>query len=203
MIAHLSGIILKKTTEAVILDVGGVGYELAIPLSTYAALPPERERVDMLVHTTVRDDSIKLFGFLTPGEKDLFRLFITVSGIGPKLARNILSGLSVEDLVRAITREDKKTLGTIPGVGRKATERIIIDLKDRVALLDLPSSGEGGPASMKKDVITGEVVSALQNLGYRTGEAEEAVERAMEKLGGGKDGFERLLKEALREISRP
>ncbi len=201
MIAHLSGIILKKTTDFVILDVSGVGYELAIPLSTYASLPAERERVDMLVHTTVRDDSIKLYGFLTPGEKDLFRLFITVSGIGPKLARNILSGLSVDDLVRAISHEDKKTLGTIPGVGRKATERIIIDLKDKVALLDLP--GRAGSAEGEaKSAISEEVVSALQNLGYRAAEAEEAVERALEKHEGGQPAFEQLLKEALREISR-
>ncbi len=201
MIAHLSGIILRKTTETVILDVGGVGYELAIPLSTYADLPAERERVDMLVHTTVRDDSIKLYGFLTPGEKDLFRLFITVSGIGPKLARNILSGLSVDELVSAIMAEDRRKLASIPGIGRKATERIIIDLKDKVSALAAPAGPGRGPAPAATP-IADEVVSALQNLGYRPVEAAEAVERALDKNEGRQPSFEELLKEALREISR-
>lgn len=201
MIAHLSGIILSKTTETVVLDVGGVGYELSIPLSTYSALPAERERVDMLVHTTVRDDSIKLYGFLTPGEKELFRLFITVSGIGPKLARNILSGLPVEDLVAAIAGEDRKKLGSIPGIGRKATERIIIDLKDKVAALGAPAGAGPGPVAATSP-LADEVISALQNLGYRPAEAAGAVELALEKLGDDPGAFERLLKEALREISR-
>ncbi len=198
MIAHLSGIIIKKSTEAVVLDVGGVGYELAIPLSTYAALPELRDKVSLHVHTTVRDDSIKLFGFLTSGEKDLFRLFITVSGIGPKLARNILSGLSVDDLLRAISTEDKAKLSTIPGVGRKATERIIIDLKDKVAALGLP-----GEAPSRGSALADEVASALLNLGYKPVPASEAVERVFKRLGDGeKLSFEGILKESLREISK-
>ncbi len=198
MIAHLSGTIIRKTTEAVVLDVGGVGYELAIPLSTYAALPEESARVDLQVHTCLRDDSIKLYGFLTPGEKDLFRLFITVSGIGPKLARNILSGLSVEELVKAISGEDKAKLATIPGVGKKATERIIIDLRDKVFALDMPHA-TGSPAG---GGVADEVVSALLNLGYKATPAGEAVERAMERHGGESPAFEPLLKESLREISK-
>jgi len=198
MIAHLSGTIIKKTTEAVILDVGGVGYELAIPLSTYAELPDESATVNLHVHTTVRDDSIKLFGFYTSGEKDLFRLFITVSGIGPKLARNILSGLSVEELVRAISTEDRAKLRTIPGVGKKATERIIIDLREKVFALDMPHS----TGSVPRDALADEVVSALLNLGYKATPAGEAVERAIESLGNADVGFEKLLKESLRQISK-
>jgi len=197
MIAHLNGTIIKKTTEAVILDVGGVGYELAIPLSTYSALPDESARVNLHVHTTVRDDSIKLYGFFTAGEKDLFRLFITVSGIGPKLARNILSGLSVEELVRAISTEDRVKLGSIPGVGKKATERILIDLRDKVFSLDMPSAALGSHGNEVAD----EVVSALLNLGYKSAPANEAVDKAIERLGEEAD-FESLLKEALREISK-
>jgi len=197
MIAHLSGTIIKKTTEAVVLDVGGVGYELAIPLSTYSALPEESERVDLKVHTTLRDDSIKLFGFLTSGEKELFRLFITVSGIGPKLARNILSGLSVEELVKAISNEDRVKLVAIPGVGKKASERILIDLRDKVCALDVPQS----KGSIPKSAVADEVVSALLNLGYKAIPAGEAVERAIESLGE-EVAFEKLLKESLREISK-
>lgn len=197
MIAHLSGTIIKKTTEAVIVDVGGVGYELAIPLSTYAELPDESASLNLHVHTTVRDDSIKLFGFFTSGEKDLFRLFITVSGIGPKLARNILSGLSVKELVRAISTEDKARLVTIPGVGKKASERIIIDLRDKVFALDLPHTAESPP----RGTVADEVVSALLNLGYKATPANEAVERAFERLGEDV-AFEKLLKESLREISK-
>jgi len=197
MIAHLSGTIIRKSTEAVVLDVGGVGYELAIPLSTYSALPDESARVNLHVHTTVRDDSIKLYGFLTSGEKDLFRLFITVSGIGPKLARNILSGLSVDELVRAISTEDRVKLGSIPGVGKKATERILIDLRDKVFALDMPAARGDSPGGDVAD----EVVSALLNLGYKSGPAGEAVDRAMERLGEEAD-FESLLKESLREISK-
>jgi len=197
MIAHLSGTIIRKTTEAVVLDVGGVGYELAIPLSTYAHLPDEDERVDLQVHTTLRDDSIKLYGFLTPGEKGLFRLFITVSGIGPKLARNILSGLSVEDLVKAISNEDKAKLRAIPGVGKKATERIIIDLRDKVFALEVSHTKENIP----KSAVADEVVSALLNLGYKAAPAGEAVEMALERLGP-ELAFQDLLKESLREISK-
>ncbi|MFQ5480939.1 MAG: Holliday junction branch migration protein RuvA [Thermodesulfobacteriota bacterium] len=198
MIAHLSGTIIKKSTEAVVIDVGGVGYELAIPLSTYAALPELRDTVSLHVHTTVRDDSIKLYGFLTSGEKDLFRLFITVSGIGPKLARNILSGLSVDDLLRAISTEDKAKLSTIPGVGRKATERIIIDLKEKVAALGVPRAE--GPAT--GSVLADEVTSALLNLGYKAVPASDAVDGVIKRLGGAEVAFEKLLKEALREISK-
>ncbi len=197
MIAHLSGTIIRKDSEAVVLDVGGVGYSLFIPLSTYAALPEPGALVNLHVHTTLRDDSIKLYGFLTSGEKDLFRLFITVSGIGPKLARNILSGLSVDDLVRAISTEDKAKLSTVPGVGRKATERIIIDLKDKVGVLGLTSETKQTAGGAVPD----EVVSALLNLGYKAAPAGEAVERAIENLGGGDTVFETLLKESLREIS--
>lgn len=200
MIAHLSGTILKKSTEAVVLDVGGVGYELAIPLSTYAALPDVSEKVNLNVHTTVRDDSIKLYGFLTSGEKDLFRLFITVSGIGPKLARNILSGLSVDDLVRAISNEDKAKLSTIPGVGRKATERIIIDLKDKLPAPGSANEDEDGPAPA--GALADEVTSALLNLGYKAGPASDAVGKVIDRLGGAEVAFEKLLKESLREISK-
>jgi len=197
MIAHLSGTIITKTTEAVVLDVGGVGYSLFIPLSTYAALPDAGKEINLHVHTTLRDDSIKLYGFLTSGEKDLFRLFITVSGIGPKLARNILSGLSVEDLVRAISTEDKAKLSTVPGVGRKATERIIIDLKDKVGALGLTTE----KASVEGGAVADEVVSALLNLGYKAAAANDAVERAIETFNGEKTAFEKLLKVSLREIS--
>jgi len=203
MIAHLNGILVTTTTELAVVEVGGVGYELSIPLSTYTGLPAVNQPVMLNVHTCLKDDSIQLYGFLTGREKALFRLLISVSGIGPKLARNILSGMAADDIVNSIAEGDRARLGTIPGVGRKGTERMILELKDRVLTLGAPARPAGGgvPAGAAvKDAPVDDVISALNNLGYRPTLSEDAARKALNSLNGA-FGFEEIFKEALKTLS--
>jgi len=191
-----------KTTELVVVDVGGVGYELAIPLSTYTGLPAVNEPVMLNVHTYLKDDSIQLYGFLTGREKALFRLLISVSGIGPKLARNILSGMAADDIINSIADGDRGRLGSIPGVGRKGTERMILELKDRVHTLGAPARPAAGVPSgaAVKDAPVDDVISALNNLGYRPALSEDAARKAVKSLEGVFE-FEEIFKEALKTLS--
>jgi Holliday junction DNA helicase RuvA len=198
MIAHLNGRLIHKSTESIIVDANGVGYELCIPLSTYYNLPEEREPVALNVYTHLKDDAIQLFGFLTLEEKEVFRLLISVSGVGPKLARNILSGVAVPDLVASIAEGDKARLSSIPGIGGKSADRLIVELKDRVGGLSAAHAAAGLTVT---EPVTGDVVSALGNLGYRQGQAEEAVKKARAALEDGA-GFEGLLKEALKCLAK-
>lgn len=200
MIALLSGRLLYKSPESVVVDVGGVGYEVFIPLSTYYQLPGENGDLRLNIHTHLRDDAIQLFGFLTREELSVFQLLIGVTGVGPKLARNILSGISVDELVSSIAGGDRDRLSAIPGIGAKSAERLILELKDKVRDLAAKTAVKAGP-QREKDSLSSDVVSALNNLGYRNVQAEEAVKRAKERLGPGY-GFEALLKESFKGLAK-
>ncbi len=192
MIALLCGRLVSKTPDSAIVDVGGVGYEVFIPLSTYYGLPKENGRVSFHTITIIRDDTIELYGFLTPEEKRLFRLLISVTGVGPRLAKNILSGVSIEKLIESIRGEDVTALKRLPGVGKKTAQRVIVELKDKL------KEGAERKEERVEQGLKEDVVSALRNLGYRLREAEEAVEEATKSAG--KD-FKSLLKEALKRLS--
>lgn len=200
MIAHIQGKLIHKSTESVVIDVNGVGYEVYIPLTTYYQLPDLNEPTALNIYTNVREDAIQLFGFLTHDEKQVFQLLISVSGVGPKLARNILSGIPVEDLVDAIATSNRARLSSIPGIGAKSAERLIIELKDKVKGLHAKAAPVSKPEE-EKGRMTADVVSALDNLGYKPTQSEEAVKKAKAALQPGA-GFEALFKEALKVLSK-
>ena len=166
MIAHLKGTIFEKHPNQVILDAGGVGYDLQIPVSTYTALPDSGSSVSLRVHTHVREDAIQLFGFATTEEKLVFERLISVSGIGPKLAITVLSGLATPELVNAIRTRMSSALVRIPGVGKKTAERMVLELKDKLVAVEMEgkeaAAADSGPvlSSLERDVL-----SALLNLG--------------------------------------
>ncbi|MCR4288232.1 MAG: Holliday junction branch migration protein RuvA [Deltaproteobacteria bacterium] len=194
MIASLSGILARKSAESVIVDVGGVGYEVYTPLSTYMRLPDEGRAVSLNVYTHLKEDAIQLFGFLTSAEKDVFTLLISVSGVGPKLAKNILSGIEVAELASALSTGDVARLSAIPGIGAKSAERLVLELKDKVRTIAVASAGA------LKGSAAGDAVSALLNLGYKNAQAEDAVRKAKDKYPDVK--FEELLRESLKGLSK-
>jgi holliday junction DNA helicase RuvA len=198
MIAQLRGTLGDKRPNQVLVDVGGVGYLVHIPLSTFYSLGDLHSNVTLLIHTQVREDAISLYGFLSAREKHLFELLISASGVGPALALKILSGMSVDDLVPAVRSGDLARLTRIPGVGRKTAERMIVELRDKLAAMEIPDDA-------RKPVTTtgtsGDVVSALLNLGYDQHAAEQAVERAGKN--GASETFEPLLRGALQELTAP
>jgi holliday junction DNA helicase RuvA len=198
VIAHLHGRILEKQPNRVIVDVGGVGYDVAVPLSTFYGLADAGGEVSLRVHTHVREDAIALFGFATPLELDLFERLIGISGIGPKVGLAVLSGIEPAELISAIERGDLARLTAIPGVGKKTSERIVLELKDR-----LPKTAVVAVANVAADVpvLRDDVLSALLNLGYHRPLAEKAVDAAL-KSAGRDAGFERTLKQALRELAK-
>lgn len=199
MIALLTGQIAYKSIDHVILDVGGVGYRLQIPLSSYYVLP-EEGNVRLFVHTHVREDAIHLFGFLAQEEKDLFLLLISVSGIGPKLALNILSHMPVDGLCRALAGGDVKTLSTLPGIGKKTAERLVLELKDKVGRLATTSvlSATAAEPAGTNDTFD-DALSALVNLGYKEAQARKVLE-TLEVPSG--TPLEKVLKGALRVLVR-
>ena len=190
MIASLRGKLTDKRPNQVLLETGGVGYQVQIPLSTFAALGALHAEVSLLIHTHVREDQLALYGFLTAREKQCFELLISASGVGPSLALKILSGMSIEDLVPAIRKGDLAQLVQIPGVGRKTAERIVVELRDKLAVVDVP--GEGKPATRSQ--LESDVASALVNLGYDARSVGRAIEKAR---GAGAADFEKLLRDAL------
>ena len=196
MIGRLEGLLIEKAPEAVVLDVAGVGYELRVPLSTYFELPDEGKTVSLRVHTHVREDVLQLYGFGTEQERTSFRLLIGVSGVGPRMALAILSGLRVERLLQAIRTRDLAALRGVPGVGPKTAERILVDLHDKVGELESVSGDE--PRSADAEEAS---VSALLNLGYPRGHAQKAVRRALEQLPES-PALEDLIREALRVAAR-
>ncbi len=197
MIARLRGTLVSKSPGQVIVEVGGVGYQVFVPLSTYYHLPEKGEEVLLHTSTYVRDEVIVLYGFRTEEEKDLFELLQGVSGIGPRVATNILSGISTEELIPAISRGDVVRLKTIPGVGRKTAERLVLELREKLA--DRVKDGQA--AVLKgKDQVLEDVISALVNLGCDRKEAAKAAEGAREALGV-QAGFEPLVKFALKVVS--
>ncbi len=199
MIAHLRGRILEKQPTRVVLDVGGVGYDVAVPLSTFYGLGEPGSDIALRVHTHVREDALALYGFSTALELDLFNRLISISGIGPKLALAVLSGIEPPDLVGAIERGDLARLTAIPGVGKKTSERIVLELKDRLPRAQVVEAADGAavPATGLRD----DLLSALMNLGYHRPLAEKAVDAAL-KTTGREAGFERTLKQALREVAK-
>ncbi len=197
MIGHLRGRLVDKRPNVVLVDVVGVGYQVSIPLSTFYALGDLHDEVTLLIHTHLREDSIALYGFLTSREKHFFEMLISASGVGPTLALKILSGMSVDDLVPAIRRGDLAQLVRIPGVGKKTAERIVVELRDKLAAMETVQ--EAAPTT--RTGLEADVVSALLNLGYDRRAAEKATEEA-QRDGAGKT-FEALLKATLQQLSAP
>jgi len=198
MIGLLRGRLLEKRPNQVILDVGGVGYLVAVPLSTFAALGELHGEVTLLIHTHVREDALALYGFLSQREKHLFELLLGASGVGPSLALKILSGMNVEELVPAIRTGDLGRLTKIPGVGRKTAERMVVELKDK---LESVAAEAEKPAPASPAGAEADVKSALVNLGYDERAAVAAVTEA--KRQGGTANFEQLLRVALTALSAP
>jgi Holliday junction DNA helicase RuvA len=198
VIAHLRGRILEKQPHRVVVDVGGVGYEVFVPLSTFYGLGEPGSDVALRVQTYVREDALSLYGFGTRLEQELFQRLIGVSGIGPKVALAVLSGIEPPELIRAIERSDLARLTAIPGVGRKTSERIVLELKDRLPA-EPAAASPAGPAGGAPG-LRGDLVSALINLGYHRPLAEKAVDSALRAAPGG--DFERTLKLALRELAK-
>ncbi|MGA9885435.1 MAG: Holliday junction branch migration protein RuvA [Candidatus Acidiferrales bacterium] len=190
MIGLLRGKLVDKRPNQVLIDVGGVGYQVQIPLSTFAELGALHQEATLLIYTHVREDQLALYGFLTAREKQCFELLISASGVGPSLALKILSGMGVEELVPAIRKGDLAQLVRIPGVGKKTAERIVVELRDRLAAVDVPEAGK--PATRSQ--LESDVASALINLGYD----ERSVERAIEQSRANADGdFEKLFRGSL------
>ena len=197
MIAHLRGRILDKQPNRIVVDVAGVGYDISVPLSTFYGLGDTGSEIALRIHTHVREDALLLYGFATRLEQDLFERLIAISGIGPKVALAVLSGIEPADLIRAIERSDLARLTAIPGVGKKTSERIVLELKDRLPkVAQAPAAGDALPPSTLRD----DVLSALINLGYHRPLAEKAVESAIKATPDG--DFERTLRQALRELAR-
>jgi Holliday junction DNA helicase RuvA len=202
VIAHLRGSILEKHPNRIVVDVNGVGYDVFVPLSTFYGLGDPGAEIAVRIHTHVREDALTLYGFVTRLEQELFERLIGVSGIGPKLALAVLSGIEPIELIRAIERGDVARLTAIPGVGKKTSERIVLELKDRLprAQVAALAAGVGAPDAPG---LRDDVLSALENLGYHRPLAEKAVEAATKTLGSTSDaGFERTLKQALRELAK-
>jgi Holliday junction DNA helicase RuvA len=201
MIAHITGTLFSKSPQSIIIDTAGVGYQIFIPLSTFYQLPDEMEKVSLHIYTHVREDTLQLFGFQTETEKEVFLLLISVSGIGPRLALNILSGIGLEDLLSAIVRADSERIAAVPGVGRKTSQRITLELKEKVSDL---SEGMGIPRREEPRKRSKEdfddALSALINLGYPSRSAKKAIENVLQS--NNEINLERLLKEALRNLAR-
>jgi Holliday junction DNA helicase RuvA len=197
VIAHLSGALLEKHVQRLVVDVGGVGYEVLVPLSTFYAVGDPGGHVTLRVHTRVTDDAIQLFGFHTPLEQRLFERLISVNGIGPKLGLAVLSGIEPAELVRAVRQGDVARLTRIPGIGRKSAERIVLELKDR-----LPSDVDEPETTVQHggDSVRDDVLSALVNLGYQRTTVEKTVDQVLRRLAPA--DFEPALREVLKELSR-
>ena len=200
MIAFLRGRIIDKQPNRLIVDVQGVGYDLHVPLSTYYDVGDEGEEVTLRVHTHVREDALLLYGFLTVLEQQVFERLIGISGIGPKLAIAVLSGIEARELIGAVQRGDLARLTAIPGIGKKTSERIVLELRDRLKQLAVvPATGTAAPGS-PADRLHDDLVSALVNLGYHRPQAEKTVESALKS-----DPdlvFEHALKRVLKDLMR-
>jgi holliday junction DNA helicase RuvA len=199
VIAHLRGRILEKHPNRLVVDVAGVGYHVFVPLSTFYGLGTPGSEITLRIHTHVREDALSLYGFATVLEQDLFERLLGVSGIGPKVALGVLSGIEPLELVQAIQRGDVARLTAIPGVGKKTSERIVLELKDRLPPVRVAEAG-AAPVGNEPSPLREDVLSALVNLGYHRPLAEKAVDTAV-KTAPDAD-FERTLKQALRELAR-
>lgn len=207
MIAHLTGTLLAKQATNVIIDVGGVGYEVTIPLSTFYDMEEAGSQIALRIYTHVREDTLQLYGFRTARERELFLRLISVSGIGPKLGITMLSGMSADEIISAIRTNNLARLTSIPGVGKKTAERLVIELRDKITTLsspaleeDLSKPGATGSTQASEDAIREDTLSALLNFGYQKAAAEKAVTSAMAE--GGDVTVELLLRRSLRLLSK-
>jgi len=198
MIAWLKGTLFNKAADRIVLEIAGVGYEVIIPFSTYYDLGDVGSTVGLHVHTHVREDTLSLYGFLTTLEKRLFTMLIQVSGVGPRLAIAALSGLPGEELIRALAGGDVVRLSSIPGIGKKTAERLVLELKDKVRTV-MAELGKEAEMPAAVSTMQSDVVSALVNLGYGRPVAEKAVSQVMKEVQGGR--FEDLLRRSLKRIS--
>jgi len=200
MIARLRGTLLVKRPGHVVVDVAGVGYKVLIPLSTYYDLPAEGAAASLLVYTHVREDALALYGFLTELEDNLFQRLISVAGVGPTLALKVLSGVEVTDLVAAIRRGDLLRLSAIPGVGKKTAERLVLELKDKVAEIQMLRGAAAEPTPSPESALRDDLLSALVNLGYHRSAAERAISEVLRSEPG--LSFELALKKGLRRLTQ-
>jgi Holliday junction DNA helicase RuvA len=207
MIAHLSGTLLSKQPTSAIVDVAGVGYEVAIPLSTFYELGENGSQVQLRIYTHVREDALQLYGFKTARERELFLQLISVNGVGPSLAIKLLSGMNADEMIASIRTNNLVRLVAIPGVGRKTAERLVVDLRDKIAALSSPALEEefaaqaaaaGSPSS--PDAMRDDAISALVNLGYQRAAAEKAVKTSADE--GGELSVELILRRSLRRLAR-
>jgi Holliday junction DNA helicase RuvA len=196
MIAHLRGTLLAKHPNQVVVETGGVGYEVNISVPTFSELPANGSEVALHIHTHVREDVIALYGFLLPAEKVLFEKLMTVSGIGAKLAITILSGMAAEEMTAAIRGNDLGRLTKIPGIGKKTAERMVLELRDKLP----PVAGTSTPAAPAMSAMEEDVLSALMNLGYQRATAEKALASALKNAKSG--SFDAIFREAMGRLSK-
>jgi Holliday junction DNA helicase RuvA len=201
MIASLTGRLAAKHPGGVVIDVQGVGYDVLIPLSTYYRIPEPDESASLFIHTHVREDAIQLFGFLTRREKEAFLMLLSVSGIGPKLALNVLSTLNVEDLVVAIRDENYKTLASVPGIGKKSAGRLSLELKDKVEKLTMAADIRPAKPRDPSTQLVDDALSALVNLGYRAADVKDVLTAVMATRIGDTPLSE-LIRAALKELAK-
>jgi Holliday junction DNA helicase RuvA len=199
MIGFLRGRIADKQPNKLSVDVQGVGYDVHVPLSTFYDAGDEGTEITLRIYTHVREDALQLYGFLTELERQLFERLISISGIGPKLAIAVLSGMDPRDLLGCVQRGDVAQLTAIPGVGKKTSARIVLELKDRLAQISSGAPADAAPASGADRVRT-DLLSALQNLGYHRPQAEKAIDSTLQTMSD--PTFEQALKAALRELMR-
>lgn len=206
MIAHLSGTLLFKQATSVIVDVGGIGYEVTIPLSTFYDLEDAGSSVQLRIYTHVREDTLQLYGFKTARERELFLRIISVSGIGPKLGITLLSGMSADELIASIRTNNLARLTLIPGIGRKTAERLVVELREKVAEMSSVEIeeefgiGREAKPELAEDAVRADALSALLNLGYQRSSAEKAIDSAL--VDDGDITVESVLRRALRKLAR-
>jgi Holliday junction DNA helicase RuvA len=200
MIALISGKIVHKGISHVIVDVHGVGYRVFIPLTTFYELPEAGQTITLHVHTNVKQDAINLFGFYTVQERDLFQLMISVSGIGPKMSMNILSGISAQELLRAISGGNVGKLVNIPGVGKKMAERLILELKEKVIKKMMMEKSPADDQNQISEIIMEDALSALVNLGYKSNVARDALDKVL-RSSEEELGMDQLLKKTLKNLA--
>jgi Holliday junction DNA helicase RuvA len=200
MIAHIQGSLYFKSPEHLIIDVDGIGYQVHVPLTTFYELPDVGTTVALHIHTHVREDALQLYGFQAQEEKALFIRLMGVAGIGPRLAVNILSGISPAELAESLQQGDLARLISIPGVGRKTAERIMLEMRDKLPALAADRDIALTFKNAATEAVINDAVSALVNLGYKKGVAQQAIDQAQQRLQG-EMTLESLLKESLRSLS--
>jgi Holliday junction DNA helicase RuvA len=200
MIAFLRGRVLDKQPNRVVIDVGGVGYEVLVPLSTFYEIGDEQSEIALRVHLHVREDVLQLYGFVTDLERQMFERLIGISGIGPKLAIAVLSGMDPRDLVGAVQRADVARLTRVPGIGKKTAERIVLELKDRLSQLSAPAPAGPAAPPASSDRFRPDLLSALENLGYHRPQAERAIDAVLTQAP--ESTFEQALRGVLRELMK-